>query len=131
MRNRIAACLGLGSALLLAPLAALAQQTQPAAPPPDAYYYRPGPWNMMWGDGYAWHGWWMFPMMLLFFVLACGAVFYLGHALSRRAGARSGADWDDPALPALRILNERFARGEIQRDEFEEKKATLLFGGRR
>ena len=129
MRHPIASCLGFASALSLAPLAALAQQSQPA-PAPEPYYYRPGPW-MMWGDGYGWHGWWMFPMMLLFFMLACGAVFYLGHALSRRGSGRSSADWDDPALPALRILNERFARGEIQRDEFEDKKATLLFGGRR
>jgi len=28
--------------------------------------------------------------------------------------------------PAMEILRERFARGEINQEEFEEKKATLL-----
>ena len=35
----------------------------------------------------------------------------------------------DPAHSALQILNERFARGEIQKDEFMEKKTALLSGG--
>jgi uncharacterized membrane protein len=30
---------------------------------------------------------------------------------------------------ALQILNERFARGEIQKDEYEDKKAAILSGG--
>jgi uncharacterized membrane protein len=29
---------------------------------------------------------------------------------------------------AMQILNERFARGEIQKDEYEERKATILSG---
>jgi putative membrane protein len=130
MRKHVIAYLGLGLALALQPIAALAQQAAPAGPP-EGYYYRPGPWNMMWNDGYGWHAWWMFPMMLLFVLLVCGVAFALYHGLSRRAGWRSDAAWDDPALSALKILNERFARGEIQRDEYEDKKAALLFGGRR
>jgi uncharacterized membrane protein len=35
----------------------------------------------------------------------------------------------DPSHSALQILNERYARGEIQKDEYTEKKAAILSGG--
>lgn len=135
MWKKISAFLSLGLVLAVAPMAAIAQQTQaPTTPPAEGYYYRHGPWPMMWADGYGygWHSWWwMFPMMLLFVLLIGGALFFFSHAMSRRGGWRADHHWDDPTLSALKILNERFARGEIQREEFEEKKAALLFGGRR
>jgi uncharacterized membrane protein len=34
----------------------------------------------------------------------------------------------DPTHSALQILNERFARGEIPKQEYEEKKAAILSG---
>ena len=34
----------------------------------------------------------------------------------------------DPTHSALQILNERFARGEIEKDEYEAKKAAILSG---
>ena len=37
--------------------------------------------------------------------------------------------WGAPSHSALQILNERFARGEIQKDEYAEKKAAILSGG--
>lgn len=37
----------------------------------------------------------------------------------------------DPAYAALQILNERFVRGEIQKPEYEEKKAAILSTGQR
>jgi uncharacterized membrane protein len=43
---------------------------------------------------------------------------------------RSRGDWGDPTHSALQILNERFARGEIQKEEYTEKKAALMSGGR-
>jgi putative membrane protein len=75
----------------------------------------PGPWHM-------WSGWgfgWIFPLFMLVFFGLC--VFFM---MSRHShfGRREGTSADS----ALRILRERFARGEINKDEFEEKKATLL-----
>jgi len=35
----------------------------------------------------------------------------------------------DQSHSALQILNERFARGEIQKDEYTEKKTAILSGG--
>jgi uncharacterized membrane protein len=36
-----------------------------------------------------------------------------------------------PTHSAMQILNERFARGEIQKQEYEERKSTILSTGQR
>ena len=119
--------------LALAPLQAIAQQAQVPTAPPS--YYGPGPWHM-WTYG-AWHFWWMFPMMIFFFfLLLCAVVFMFarsafGHWGTFYGGAGHLPDRfsGDADRSALQILNERFARGEIQKEEYAEKKATLLSGG--
>jgi len=40
----------------------------------------------------------------------------------------NGRAWGDPTYSALQVLNERFARGEIAKQEYEDSKATLLSG---
>lgn len=68
-------------------------------------------------------GWMGVPMVLwtVFLVaLVVGGLWLLGRALgdrSPRSEAGQGA--------ALGILEERFARGEIDQDEFEERRRTL------
>ena len=123
---------------VIAPLHAFAQQAPTPAPSPPDWYWRPGPWHM-WGDSYGWHFWWMPFLMMLFMLLVCGAVIYflfarggwgggmhhgpMGHMMDRM--------WSPPTHSALQILNERFARGEIQKDEYEDKKAAILSGVQR
>ena len=106
------------------PLLVLAQQTQQPTGPWDW----PGPWHM-WGGG--WGFWWIFPMIMLFMIVACIAMFFFGH---RSGGVLHhwgpGRSWGDPAYSALQILNERFAKGEIQKQEYEEKKAAIVSGAR-
>jgi putative membrane protein len=118
--------------LLIAPLQAIAQTQQPSPPPPD-YYWR-GPWHM-WGYGYGGGPFWgMFPVMILFMVLLCVVIFYFARvtcAGGRQHWGPSSQTRDDPTHSALQILNERFARGEIQKQEYEEKKSAILSGGRR
>src|SRR5579862_2203269 len=131
MQGKSFARLGLFSAALLVPLGVAAQQVLPSNPPSGPYGYRPGPGHMMWNAGHAWHGGGMFLVMLLVLLLVLVAAFVLARLLPRGPGARRGPDREDPASSALRILNERFARGEIARPEFEEMRAVLLSDHRR
>jgi putative membrane protein len=78
----------------------------------------------MWGGyDYGW-GWGMgFGMisMVLFWVLVILGIVILVKWI---AASNAGAD-RTPAKTALDILKERYARGEIGRDEFEQKKRDL------
>jgi putative membrane protein len=118
------------SLMLLQPLLALAQQTPPPSAPPAPQYYWPGPWHHMWGGG------WGFPWGFFFLMIAVCVVFF---AFGRRSGGAHhhwgppwgpGRAWGDTTSSALQILNERYAKGEIQKAEYEEKKAAILSGGR-
>ena len=59
---------------------------------------------------------------LLFVALIAVGVVLVVRALRGQTGAPSGA----PAPDALGILQSRYARGEIDRDEFEERRSTLV-----
>jgi putative membrane protein len=113
MRRISIPTLAVGAAATLAPLHTWAQ------PRPDAYDCEWGPHMMGWGGG--WYGMFFGPLvMILVLVLVVGAV-----VLVLRWG---GAGWHGAAPPprtALDILKERFARGEIDKGEFEERRKLL------
>lgn len=96
-----------GLATLAVPALALAQQERP-------YYY-----GHMWDGG--WHGWFFGPLFMMFSLVAAVIAVVL---LVRWLGPHQG-----PAGPAgrspLDILKERFARGEIDKVEFEERRRVL------
>ena len=85
----------------------------------QGYGYGPG---MM--GGYGWGGGWGFGMlgMLLWWVLIILGIVLLAKWIFSGSAGRS--ERASPAR-ALDILNERYARGEIDKKEFDEKKRDL------
>jgi uncharacterized membrane protein len=134
METKRPALLTASSLALFHPLLALAQQTEPQQPP----WNWPGPWHM-WGG---WGFWWVCPLFMLLMIGVCVLVFFLGHRsggghrhwgpwqMMDRPGGPNRS-WSDPTYSAMQILNERFAKGEIQKQEYEEKRAAILSSGSR
>ena len=92
-----------------------------------------GMWRGEWGWGHMMAGGFM---MVLFWAAVIGLVVLLVRALS--GSARGDAMPGGPSrATALDILEERYARGEISREEFSERREVLLSsrpagrGGRR
>jgi putative membrane protein len=79
--------------------------------------------HMMWNGGW-WHGMFFGP---IFIVLLIGLVVAVVVLLLRRSG-RSITD-PEPSTTSLKdpldILKDRFARGEIDKDEYEERRRIL------
>ncbi|PXY19023.1 SHOCT domain-containing protein [Prauserella muralis] len=79
-----------------------------------------------WGHGYAGGGWLGGLLMLISMVLLWGGVITVVVLLLRRFAtpAQGGGHRDTPP-DAQRILDERFARGEIDEDEYQRRSAAL------
>lgn len=76
----------------------------------------------MMGYGYGYSGWWGL-VTLLFWVLAiAGGVALVVWLVRQGQGSHPAAGGEDRALATLR---ERYARGEITQDEFEQMRRTL------
>lgn len=114
MRHRLSQYLlwtGAALAVLGLPAAAWAQQQSPQ-------YYGPHMWNG------GWHGWFFGPIMMIVFLAVAVAVVVL--LVRWLGGSSQGAAPPAPSGKApLDILKERFARGEIDKEEFEERRRTL------
>lgn len=111
---RRARSLAIAGAIALAPLSAVAQTTTEDVP---RYGYGP----MMWG------GWgWGFPGMVigpLMMLIVIGGTIALTVWLLR--GVIHIEHHDHHSRAALDILEQRFARGEIDKAEFEDKRKIL------
>ena len=79
---------------------------------------------MMWNGMGDWSGWgWLWPiipLVLLALIVAAGLLLarYLG-------GWTDNAGWRERRPTALELLEERYARGEINREEYLEKKRDI------
>ena len=71
-----------------------------------------------------WDGGWMFlgPLMMIVFIAVIVVVVVL---LVRGLGGHRSGSSTSPDSDALNILKERYARGEIDKEEFEERRRVL------
>jgi len=109
------------AALCLLPGAVWAQ----AQAPSDAErYYGWGPHMMGWGGG-----WYAMIFGPLFMILFLGVLVALAVVLARWLGGPWPGTYPPHQLPPSRtpldILKERFARGEIDKAEFEDRRRVL------
>jgi putative membrane protein len=79
-------------------------------------------YDMNHGWGYGWVGG---LFMLITMILFWGGLITVAVILVRRFGPHAAPHQDS----AHRILDERFARGEIDRDEYESRRQALRGGG--
>ena len=88
-----------------------------------------------WGRHHDWHtgpgmmsgwgmGWFGMIFMLVFWVLVILGLIFLIKWLIQNT--RKDAGTSNGGSKALEILKERYARGEIEKEEFEEKKKALM-----
>jgi putative membrane protein len=87
-----------------------------------------GPWPSPGRGPWEWHyywegGWWGFLILMLIMIFFWGFVIG-GVALVVRFILSAGRGRRPPE--ALEILKQRYARGEIEKAEFEEKKKDLM-----
>ncbi len=77
-----------------------------------------------WGG--AWHGGLMGPFMMLVVLVVLVVVAVLAVRWLAGMGATAARPLDQTVRPTAQdILDERFARGEIDKDEFEERRRIL------
>ncbi len=82
-----------------------------------------GGWGMMGPGMMGGFGWmWLMP---IFFILFWGLVIWGIVALVRGLSGSRGSD-SSKADSALEVLKRRYARGEINKEEYEEKKKDLI-----
>jgi putative membrane protein len=74
---------------------------------------------MMWGGG----GWWVIGALVMVVCIFMMGRMMMGHGGSGR-GSYSGFE-DQSNRSARDILAERFARGEISEEEFEQRRRVL------
>jgi putative membrane protein len=88
---------------------------------------------MMWNGGYGMMGWgggfgWLWPFHFLIPLLILGLIIAAVVAAVRYSSAgwedRPGRAWR--GSPGLDALDERYARGEINREEYMQKRRDIL-----
>ena len=131
---------GVAVGLMVAPVLALAQTVVTTASdqsptaqagPVVPFYYGP---DMMagWGPGYYGPGmmggfglFWGLPWLLVIVGIVGGVAFLIHRAFICRHRHGCGSGVNDNRGAALKLLDERYARGEIERDEYLEKRNQL------
>ena len=78
--------------------------------------------HMMWGG---WYGMFFGPLMMIAFIAAVVILVVLAVRWLGGSGHGATPHTPPPVKTPIDILKERFARGEIDKDEFEERRRLL------
>lgn len=117
MMNRMLSTIVAATSLALLPATVWAQQQ-------ETYGHGYGSHMMGWGGGG--HGMIFGPIfMILVFVVVIVLVVLLVRWLSGSRGGWHGPHHAQSGNKSLDILKERYARGEIDKEEFEERRSVL------
>ncbi|OGW36778.1 MAG: hypothetical protein A2Y97_13560 [Nitrospirae bacterium RBG_13_39_12] len=73
---------------------------------------------MGWGYGWIWY-----IVMVAFWIAVIAGIVFLVQRMAKTSGSDSRNDM--PQDSAIEILKKRYARGEINKEEFEEKKRDI------
>ncbi|QHO69333.1 SHOCT domain-containing protein [Marisediminicola antarctica] len=90
---------------------------------------------MMWGNGYGTGGMWLFGIMVfLGLILVIGAVVWAiargnrGSGTGQNGSDRAGQPYNPGPSRARQILDDRYARGEIDAKEYRDRRDALSEG---
>lgn len=77
--------------------------------------------------GFGYGFWWILPVIMIIMMVLC---FFLmrrsmGSMMCWPGFRGTGNHGEEVSDPAMDILNKRYARGEINREEYEEKKRVI------
>ncbi len=73
---------------------------------------------MMFYDGF----WWMWIIMVIFWIIVIGLIVWGITAFARRPHEM----WGQPRSNAMDIARERYAKGEITKEQYEQIKKDLM-----
>ncbi len=86
---------------------------------------------MFFCSGYGFGYWWIFPIIMISMIALCFIMMrgmMRGHMSSVMCGPGSRekeSRGEEAGASALDILNKRYARGEVDKQEYDEKKRTI------
>ncbi len=76
---------------------------------------------------FSYGSWWIFPLVMIGMMVLCFFMMRgrIGAMMCRPGFCNPGIHSEDALDSALDALNKRYARGEINKDEYEEKKRAI------
>lgn len=77
--------------------------------------------------GFGYGLWWIFPLIMIGMMVLCFFMMRgrMGSMMCRPGFRKSGSHGEDSADSPVDILNKRYIRGEVNKEEYEEKKSVI------